>query len=125
MIERADPETETTQAAPATTAPLTRAQLIAQIIASLDKMPVVRFDGLYALEYGIEDEVRKMSTIGTAFEPVVAAMNQAGVPTASTVGDVMGGLDLELKEVYSLICNCHDEKITGSVLADRFRRLKQ
>ncbi len=98
-------------------------EMLARIFADKENANF-RFGALYVqVEHTPLYQVRAISTVGTAFEPVVQALNAHGIATAPNVGSVMDNLDLTQHDVHDLVCHCLGAEIAGVEMARRLRHV--
>jgi hypothetical protein len=81
-----------------------------------------RFPTLHRIEHQADRD--NASTMGTVLQPVVDALNTAGVVTSSTVGGVMKSLEVSFDDLHAETCNCvNDGELSGQHAAGNFGNL--
>jgi hypothetical protein len=65
---------------------LSTAQMLEIFAGAYPTNDLKRLNAVTGLEYMSRETFRKMSTVGTAFEPGIKALNKAGLPTEQTFG---------------------------------------
>jgi hypothetical protein len=76
------------------------------------------------VEYLDEKTLSSLTTVGTALQPVVDALNVRGYATESNVGSLMRTTKLTQGNLHDLVCYCHGgSQVLGQDLERRFTRL--
>lgn len=91
------------------------------VVAALRQLGRRRFWALVDVEHRTPSELHMLTTTGTILEPVVAALNAAGVITAPSVGAVMESLRLNKTQIDHGLCHCvNGPQMTAARAADNF-----
>lgn len=99
-----------------------RQELLALVAEALNEAGVT-YEALPFVESTKETDLRAMPTDGTVMQPIVEALNKAGVQTAATVGSVMDALQLSHDDIHALACSCHGDRISSRDAAHRIRAM--
>ena len=71
------------------------------------------------------EELRAIAVAGTILQPAADGLQNAGIPTNGSVGDLMDKLGLNHDEMHSIACACHGDRIPGSYMAHTFYGLAE
>ncbi|OGG47580.1 hypothetical protein A3D66_03170 [Candidatus Kaiserbacteria bacterium RIFCSPHIGHO2_02_FULL_50_9] len=102
----------------------TRTQLLETTALIFDQNPGAKFKTIDFVEKTPLELLKGTGTIGTPLDSLVDTMNEAGIPTKHTVGDVMEKFPATRDDIHELACNCLGE-VDGKTAAARFRGFAQ